>query len=140
MPSSPTSLCLDCSSRAINSTKYCAKHQTSNNASDHRRLYDRYRADDPIRALYKSRKWIKGTRLIVLRRDILCRAEEGCPAVATVADHYPLSAREIVATLGVKEFYNKERCRGLCKFHHDQSTALREGFAKKNIAPAIEHS
>ena len=133
MPSSPTPLCLDCSSRAVNGTKYCAKHQTHNNASDHRHLYDRYRADDPIRALYRCARWIKGTRLIVLRRDILCQYEGGCPRAANVCDHHPLSAREIVEQFGVDEFYNPARNRGLCKQHHDMKTATQDSsFAGGN--------
>jgi 5-methylcytosine-specific restriction endonuclease McrA len=130
MPSSPTPMCLDCTLRAVNGTKYCAKHQTDNSVAQYKRLYDIYRQDDPIRKLYRTKRW-KATRLKVFRRDILCKVEEGCPHAAKVADHFPLSAREIVASLGEAEFYNPERCRGLCKFHHDQSTAIREGFARK---------
>jgi len=130
MPSSPTPLCLDCSSRAVEGSKYCAKHQTSNNASDYRRLYDRYRADDPIRALYRSKRWTKGTRLIVLRRDPLCM--ECGHRASTVCDHHPLSAREIVDQLGVAEFYNPTRNRGLCKQCHDIKTATEDSsFAGK---------
>src|ERR1700730_5491774 len=112
MPSSPLPLCRDCSLRSV-ANGYCAKHQTDNSIAQYKRYYDIARADDPIRMLYRCNKWTKGTRLRVLRRDILCQAEEGCPHAATVADHFPLSAREIVATLGKAEFYNSDRCRGL---------------------------
>lgn len=131
MPSSPSSMCLDCSRRAIAGSKYCADHQKHNNAAEYRRLYDRYRADDPVRALYDSQRWTGpyGTRVVVLRRCNYACVECGCKS-ATVADHYPMSAREIVAQLGVPEFYNPDRCRGLCKPCHDSSTAKREGFAR----------
>lgn len=135
MPSSPATQCLDCARRALTGSKYCTEHQTHNNASSYRRLYDRYRADDPVRALYSSRRWTSplGTRETVLRRCNRLCVECGCKS-ATVADHYPLSARQIVAELGVAEFYNPDRCRGLCKPCHDSSTAKREGFAKPTIA------
>lgn len=130
MPSSPSTLCLDCNRRALKDSKYCDKHQTQNNAAEHRLIYDRYRADDPIRQLYRTPRW-EGTRRTVFRRDILCQIPEGCPKAAVVCDHHPLTAREIVATLGEDEFYNPERCRGLCKFHHDQKTATEDStFAK----------
>src|ERR1700722_3137253 len=130
MPSSPTGLCKDCSKRAVNGTRYCALHQEDNSIAQYKRLYDIYRQDDPIRKLYRTARW-QGTRSRVFRRDILCTIPEGCPHAATVSDHYPLSGREIVATLGIDAFYDADRCRGLCKFHHDQSTATREGFARK---------
>jgi hypothetical protein len=95
---SPSRLCRDCTNKAINDTKYCANRQTKNKAADYKLLYDRYRANDPIRALYKKRRWLKGTKLIVTRRDPLC---VGCGHRATkVIDHHPLEAREIVALHG----------------------------------------
>lgn len=130
MPNVPNRLCRDCSRKAIDNTPYCAEHQVRNNASTARALYDEYRQNDPVRALYKKVRWTgpHGTRLTVLRRcNFLC-VECGNKS-ATVADHYPLSAREIVAKCGVSEFYNPDRCRGLCKQCHDISTATREGFA-----------
>jgi 5-methylcytosine-specific restriction endonuclease McrA len=124
MPSSPTPLCLDCTSRAINGTKYCDKHQAKNNAADHKRIYDRYRADDPVRELYRRKRW-KATRFKVLHRDILCVS---CGhRVATEADHI-LSARLVVDNFGVDEFYNPERCQGLCHECHSSKTSLECGW------------
>lgn len=131
MPSSPAAMCLDCNRRATKG-QYCDVHQTTNNATDYRKQFDRYRADDPIRQLYKSQRWTGdyGTRKRVLRRDMHLCVECGNTS-ATVADHFPTSAREIVAQFGVDEFYNPDRCRALCKLCHDKSTAVREGFARK---------
>lgn len=130
-PSSPAGLCRDCSKRAINNTRYCADHQTNNNAALHKVLYDRYRADDPIRLLYRTPRW-QHTRSVVFQRDILCQWPEGCPHAATVCDHYPLRARLIVVQFGDNEFFNPDRCRGLCKAHHDQHTAAEDSsFAGK---------
>src|SRR5581483_6028673 len=94
------------------------------------RLSDRFRADDPIRALYRTTRW-QATRRTVLRRDILCQAEGGCPKAATVADHHPLSARQIVARFGTDAFYDPERSRGLCVSHHNSKTSTQDSsFAK----------
>jgi 5-methylcytosine-specific restriction endonuclease McrA len=130
MPSSPTPLRLDCSKRAMAGTRYCLHYQTRNNAAEHRRLFDVYRKDDPIRSLYRVARWTNGTRLIVLRRDPLCM--ECGHRASSVADHHPLSAREIVEQLGRAEFYNPTRCRGLCKSCHDSKTAREDSsFASK---------
>jgi 5-methylcytosine-specific restriction endonuclease McrA len=126
---SPSRLCRDCTNRAINDTKYCAGHQTKNKAADHKLLYDRYRSNDPIRLLYKKRRWLKGTKLTVTKRDPLC-VECGHRATKVV-DHHPLEAREIVARFGVDAFYDPTRCRGLCKQCHDIKTATTTGFAKQ---------
>ena len=126
MPSSPTPLCADCSSRAVNGTKYCQRHHTNNNSKTNDVLRDRYRADDPIRQLYRTRRWTHGTRLKVLRRDILCTS---CGhRVATEADHI-LSARLVVDNFGVDEFYNPDRCQGLCHSCHSSKTAHECGWA-----------
>jgi hypothetical protein len=127
MPSSPLPLCLECSSRVIAGTKYCATHQDAGKLRNH--FFERYRAADPIRALYRNKRW-QNTRRIVFKRDILCRWPDGCPHAANTCDHFPLSARDIVAQFGVDEFYNPDRSRGLCKPHHDVSTAAREGAAR----------
>jgi len=128
MPTS--SLCRDCMSKALPQSKYCQKHQVTNRAIDYRLLYDRYRSDDPIRKLYRSKRW-KATRDSVLRRDILCQDPEGCLLAATVVDHYPIRARELVETLGVDAFFDVARCRAMCKPHHDRHTATQEGFARR---------
>ena len=58
-------------------------------------------------------------RRAVLMRDPIC--VECNIAASTVADHYPLSRRELVdAGLDPN---SKERGRGLCKRCHDKSTA-----------------
>src|SRR5581483_967397 len=126
MPSTPGGICRSCSRRQVPGTKYCDQHQDSSN--EHKRQYDRYRKDDPIRKLYKSRRWLKGTRLIVLRRDILCRS---CGhEVATEVDHI-LSARLVIDNFGIDAFYDPERCQGLCHNCHSAKTSHESGWVNR---------
>jgi hypothetical protein len=109
-----------CSSRALPNRKYCEAHKDRSDDERTSQERDRLRADDPIRRLYLRKRWVKGTRIAVLLRDPLCvmcghRASD-------TADHYPLSAREIVAMLGENEFYDADRCRGLCASCHSTTT------------------
>jgi 5-methylcytosine-specific restriction endonuclease McrA len=124
MPSLPSRLCRDCQSRAIEGSAYCARHQQDNNATRSRSLYDAYRADDPIRKLYRNKRW-QATRQKVLSRDILCRS---CGhRAATEVDHI-LSARLIVDNFGVQAFYDPARLQGLCHGCHSSKTAIESGF------------
>jgi hypothetical protein len=123
MPNSPARLCRDCSSRALPTTSYCARHTTTNNHTANRLLYDRYRSDDPVRQLYRGknlRRW-EATRRVVFKRDILCQWPAGCPHAATECDHIR-SARSIVLEFGTDAFYDPARCQGLCKEHHSEKT------------------
>lgn len=61
----------------------------------------------------------EGFRRAVLRRDPIC-VVEGCWSLATEADHYPLSRRELVAQ-GLNP-HDPARGRGLCKPHHSKET------------------
>ena len=127
MPSALTKTCRagTCSSRAT-ANGYCDRHQDAK--KEHKRLFDRYRADDPIRQLYRTKRW-QSVRLIVLRRDILCKA---CGhQAATVGDHI-MRAREIVDTFGVDAFYDADRIQGLCKKCHDSKTSVECGWAGKH--------
>jgi 5-methylcytosine-specific restriction endonuclease McrA len=131
MPTSPARMCLDCSSRAIADTKYCEAHRTQNRATAYKLLSSRYRNDDPIRKLYQCKRWTRGVRLRVLRRDPLC-CICGCRASTTV-DHHPLTAREILEQFNVSEFYALDRLRGLCASCHSTKEAKETGFAKPRI-------
>jgi 5-methylcytosine-specific restriction endonuclease McrA len=117
MPTSPSSLCRMCSSRAIEGRKYCSVHATtSDDVTTASRHWSEYRKDDPVRKLYKTTRW-KNVRLLVLRRDPLCLL---CGYHAsTVGDHFPLSAHELVAMLGKDAFFDVSRIRGLCAPCHD---------------------
>jgi 5-methylcytosine-specific restriction endonuclease McrA len=127
VPSTPGGICHRCSRRAVTGSKLCSDHQDS--ANDHKRQYDRYRSDDPIRKLYKSRRWLKGTRLIVLRRDILCKS---CGhRVATDVDHI-LSARLVIDNFGHDAFFDPDRCQGLCHACHSAKTSLESGWVNRN--------
>lgn len=108
-----------CTNRAEPGEAYCKKCQAKQ--ADNRRADDRFRnANDPIRKMYNLARWYNGTRLTVLRRDPLCM-ECGNHA-STDADHHPLSAREIIEQFGVNEFFNPDRCRGLCHTCHSKKT------------------
>jgi hypothetical protein len=117
-PMSPGSLCRMCSSRAIEGRKYCAAHAlTADDGTTARHHWQEQRKDDPVRRLYKVKRWRQGTRMTVLRRDPLCCL---CAhAASRVADHHPVSAHELVALLGIAAFYDASRCRGLCVACHD---------------------
>lgn len=113
MPSSPDKLCADCSNRAINGTRWCAAHQVINNRKLNSREYEKHRAHDPIRKLYKTPRWER-VRQIVFRRDILC--VECGHQKATECDHI-VDARVYIAAGG--DFFDKSNLRGLCKECHD---------------------
>lgn len=121
---SPASECLDCRNRATPGSKYCQQHQTHNLARTQEKLYDHWRQDDPIRALYRCSRW-RAVRRLVIRRDILCTA---CGHRAgTDVDHI-LSARIVVDNFGVDEFYNPERLTLLCHGCHSSKTAMECGW------------
>jgi 5-methylcytosine-specific restriction endonuclease McrA len=89
-----------------------------NAKSDYKRLYDRYRQDDPIRKMYRTARW-KATRQAVIKRDILCKI---CGhKAATVVDHIE-PARIIVSTLGVDAFFEIDRLQALCSECHNVKT------------------
>jgi len=56
---------------------------------------------------------------------------------STVADHNPLTAREIVEQFGINAFYESSRCQGLCASCHASKTAYECGWAGQKAA-AIE--
>lgn len=131
MPNSPPSLCRECTRRATNGP-YCDQHQ--NVQQEKRQLYDRYRDDDPIRKLYKTKRW-QGTRRVVLKRDILCKS---CGhKAATEVDHI-LRARIVLAEFGLSEFYNPDRCQGLCHVCHSIKTRTEVGGCRGTTITADE--
>ena len=123
MPTQTATVCKDCDRRAVLGTNYCATHTLNNQHTEHKTLFDQWRSDDPIRKLYRAKRWIHGTRFAVLRRDVLCVC---CGhRTATDCDHVQ-SAREIVQQYGVDEFYNPDRCQGLCHSCHSSKTATQD--------------
>lgn len=132
MPSSTATLCRDCSSRAVADSPYCTEHQQSNNAAAHKQWSSRYREiNDTTYHLYRCVRWTGpyGSRLQTLRRDPLCTL---CGHRASkIADHHPLTAREVVAQFGVAAFYDITRLRGLCASCHSSKEARETGFAKQ---------
>lgn len=133
MPTSPVSICRDCSSRALPGSSYCQAHTHDNAAAAYKRLYGRIQNEDPIRKLYQCKRWKEGTRLAVLHRDPLCCL---CGHKAsTVADHHPLTAREIVEQFGDAAFYDASRCQGLCSSCHSRKTATEDStFANRSAS------
>jgi 5-methylcytosine-specific restriction endonuclease McrA len=127
MPTLPGHICCHagCSKKARPGETYCDTCIAKK--ADETRAYDRDRnANDPVRRLYAAARWYNGTRLTVLKRDPICVVCDF--RAATVADHFPMRARDIVAQFGVTEFYNPERSRGVCKSCHDKHTAEEVGF------------
>jgi 5-methylcytosine-specific restriction endonuclease McrA len=128
MPTSPASLCRDCTHRAEQGSHYCAAHQTRNRAAEYKQALDRNRKNDPLYNLYRVRRWTKGTRLTVLRRDPLCK--ECGHRASTIADHI-IPAREIVEQFGINAFYDPSRCQGLCAGCHAAKSAREGSFLGK---------
>src|ERR1035437_933207 len=125
MPNSAARSCLDCSRRALADSKYCQDHQASNARSDSRREQDAFRNRDSVRKLYKSAKW-QVTRRILLKRDILCCS---CGNQASTQCDHIVSARTVLDELGLDEFFNPQRCQGLCASCHSAKTAIECGWA-----------
>jgi len=128
MPSSPSGICLDCTSRAVSGSKFCGKHQETNSHTARREykvMFDRNRQDDPIRKLYKCARW-KAVRRIVMQRDLLC-VSCGHKAITDV-DHI-LPARLVIDNFGITEFYNPNRLQGLCHSCHSAKTSLECGWS-----------
>jgi hypothetical protein len=119
----PAKMCTSCSRPALPGSRWCAAHQTSNQELDNSRTADKWRREnDELRPLYSQTRWCNGTRPAVLFRDPLCTAPGCGNRASTVADHYPLSAHEVVEQFGLDEFWNTDRCRGVCKPCHDAHT------------------
>jgi 5-methylcytosine-specific restriction protein A len=79
---------------------------------------------------YGGKRW-RAARRAVLRRDrvcVLCHTAE-----ATVADHHPISRRELVA-IGVTDPDAPSRMRGLCASCHGKETARESpgGFNRRD--------
>ena len=132
MPSSPTGLCLECNSRATVG-KYCYRHKDTKR--EKMQTFDRFRADDPVRPLYKTQRW-KNVRAAVIQRDILCRS---CGHQAgTEVDHI-LSARVTIAEYGIDAFFNKNNLQLLCTSCHSKKTATECGWTgRKGTTLTVE--
>lgn len=113
MPTSPRHFCARSGCRDETSERYCTKHQYADRTGR-----------DPVKAMYKTSRWQR-TRRVVLAREPLC-CVCGCHA-ATIADHFPTSARELVAQGLINEFYRPERSRGICASCHSKKTNTYEG-------------
>src|ERR1019366_9366852 len=123
MPTAPNKMCTSCSKAAMPGSRWCVDHLSNNNEKDNIRIRDANRREnDPLRALYSLSRWNKGIRMVVLRRDPFCTAPGCGNRASNIADHYPLSAREVVEQFGLEEFWNPDRSRGVCKRCHDAHT------------------
>jgi 5-methylcytosine-specific restriction protein A len=92
--------------------------------------FDRERADDPVRKLYRTATW-RRTRMDVLMRDPVCKA---CGHAASAEVDHIEPARKIVSLYGESEFFNEERLQGLCGPCHSAKTATEVGWAGNNRA------
>ncbi|MGZ4589148.1 MAG: hypothetical protein ACXVX9_15245 [Mycobacteriaceae bacterium] len=99
------------------STPGCPTITSTSRCSDCIRLAEQTRGTASERG-YTGRGH-RGFRLNVLARDPICVLCELAPS--TVADHWPLSRRDLLAA-GLDP-NDPSRGRGLCKRCHDQSTA-----------------
>lgn len=99
----------------------CPELTEGGRCGSHRQAAERQRGSAASRGY--GRRHRQRFRRAVLARDIccvLCR-DEGRWTLATVADHWPLSRRELEERgLGPDD---PARGRGLCKRHHDRETA-----------------
>ncbi len=102
----------------------CPELTTGGRCAEHRRQSDRERGTATQRGYTGAGH--KRFRRAVLHRDPLCVLclLRGLPVVATVADHHPLSRRDLVAA-GLNPD-DPSRGRGLCKPCHDRETALHQ--------------
>jgi 5-methylcytosine-specific restriction endonuclease McrA len=125
-PTSPASLCLDCTARASQDSKYCDQHQTNNRAAAYKQAFGKRQQLDPLYKLYRVARWTQRVRPAVLRRDPLC-IECGFRA-STVADHI-IPARQIVAEFGINAFYELSRLQGMCSTCHAAKSAREGTFA-----------
>lgn len=103
--------------RQLTKERYCQDH-LNYHTKVFRRDYERKRADDPIRAEYKTKRWA-ATRKSILLRDIICKHAD-CNQAGQVVDHI-IKARDYVASGG--DFYDETNLQAMCKQHHDQKTA-----------------
>ena len=124
MPTAPTGICRDCSSRAL-SNGYCSAHQVKNSAAESRAALQSVRYDPTVTRLYKTARWQR-TRRTVFKRDVLCVSCGN--RKATDCDHI-VSAKIVLEELGLTEFFSPERCQGLCHSCHSKKTAFEVGWA-----------
>lgn len=101
----------------------CPNLVESGRCDQHRRAADKARGTARDRG-YNSPGHTRRFRPMVLARDpicVLCLEEGLAPRLATVADHWPLSRRELVAR-GMDPD-DPVHGRGLCDWHHGRETA-----------------
>lgn len=117
MPSRPPRPCTTCGAKATYRGK-CSRHTKQGEkrrGSASQRGYDKAHAE-----LFREP--------VLAAAGYVCQIE-GCDAEATVADHWPLSRRELVAQ-GLNP-NDPKHGRGLCTFHHGQHTATMQGHWHK---------
>lgn len=96
----------------------CPALTTGGRCTEHRKQAEQARGSAASRGY--AGKGHATFRAAVLTRDPVCVAP-GCTAPSTVADHYPLSRRELV--LRKLNPNDPRHGRGLCASHHNRSTA-----------------
>lgn len=121
MPSRAQQVCNQPGCNALTDGRYCQAHIRDNSNRDMRQLFDKMRADDPFRALYRTAQWFR-TRAAVLARDPVCK--ECKRAASTVVDHIVRAVIWVAEHAnGPASFFDLDNLQGLCVSCHNSKTA-----------------
>lgn len=109
----------------------CPELTTSGRCDSCRRDADAQRRARPDQQAYNSPQW-RRRRAAYLAVNLFCAL---CRAPSTVADHYPISRRDLV-DMGVPGPDAPERLRPLCKPCHSRETARHQPGGWADRPPA----
>jgi 5-methylcytosine-specific restriction enzyme A len=87
-----------------------------------RRVFDQERRDDPLRAIYNTRRWRFRTRPYILSRDPLCKIAKVC--VATFGA--PLPSNDVDHVIPIRAGgapWDENNLQGACHLCHSAKTA-----------------
>jgi 5-methylcytosine-specific restriction protein A len=115
-----------CPKLAVSGSRWCEAHQSNNTHLATRRHYDKERADDPYRAIYRSRHWTEVTRPFIFARDPLCKIAVLCEgkAPSVEVDH-------VVPIRSGGDPWDTNNLQGACHACHSHKTATEDSeFAR----------
>ena len=103
----------------------CDKHKRQTPSRDNARIYDKQRADDPLRRFYFTARW-RRVRGAILRRDPFCKIAKLC------LQRYQrvMPSAEVDHITPVREggaMYDPENLQGACNACHSWKTATEQG-------------
>lgn len=85
-----------------------------------------YRNRRQLCSIWQSHEWRTHTRPTVLARaNHTCEWPAGCTATATIADHWPVPAIELLRQHGRQAALNPDTCRALCHHHSGKADGPR---------------